>query len=133
MRYNINNSDDIRKAIGLLEDEVEEQKQLMMEQVNILYDSFSPVNVVKDVFREVVTSEEFRSNILTAALGISTGYVTKRLLFKKSNNPLKAITGNLLQYGIANMIANPSRVLKTIFLPLLEFFSARKEKEPQNS
>ncbi len=100
-----------------------------MEQVNILYDNFRPVNVVKDVFREVVTSEDFRSNILTATMGISTGYITKRLLFRKGNNLLKALTGNLLQYGIANMIVNPSRVLKTIFLPILELFSSKKEKE----
>jgi hypothetical protein len=129
MKFNINNSEDIKKVIVLIEDEVEEQKQLLMEQVNILYDNFRPVNVVKDVFREVVTSEDFRGNILTATMGISTGYVTKRLLFRKDNNLLKALTGNLLQYGIANMIVNPSRVLKTIFLPILELFSSKKEKE----
>ena len=129
MKYNIKNSEDIKKVIVLIEDEVEEQKKLLMDQINILYDNFRPVNVVKDVFREVVTSKDFRSNILTATMGISTGYVTKRLLFRKDNNLLKALTGNLLQYGIANMIVNPSRVLKTIFLPILELFSSKKEKE----
>jgi hypothetical protein len=129
MKYNIKNSEDIKKVIVLIEDEVEEQKKLLMDQINILYDNFRPVNVVKDVFREVVTSEDFRGNILTATMGISTGYVTKRLLFRKDNNLLKALTGNLLQYGIANMIVNPSRVLKTIFLPILELFSSKKEKE----
>jgi hypothetical protein len=130
--YKIKNTDDLKNVISLLEDDLDEEKRLLTEQVNILYDSFRSVNVVKDVFKEVVTSEEFRSNILTATMGISTGYVTKKLLFKRSNNPLKALTGNLLQYGIANMIVNPSRVLKTIFLPLLALFSIRKENEPQN-
>jgi len=130
--YNINNTADLKQVILLLEEELDEQKQLLTKHVSTLYDSFRPVNVVKDVFNEVVRSEEFRSNILTATIGISTGYVTKKLLFKKSNNPLKALTGNLLQYGIANMIVNPSRVLKTIFLPLLALISVRKEKEARN-
>lgn len=130
--YNINNTADLKQVIFLLEEELDEQKRLLTKHVSILYDSFRPVNVVKDVFNEVVRSEEFRSNILTATIGISTGYVTKKLLFKKSNNPLKALTGNLLQYGIANMIVNPSRVLKTIFLPLLALISVRKEKEARN-
>ncbi len=130
--YNITNTEDLKKVISLLEDELDEQKQLLNEHVKVLYDSFRPVNVVKDVFNEVVTSEEFRSNILTATMGISTGYVTKKLLFKKGNNPLRALTGNLLQYGIANMIVNPSRVLKTIFLPLLALISVRKGKEVRN-
>ncbi len=124
--YNIKNTDDLKKVILLLEDELDEQKHLLSEQLNILYDSFTPVNVVKDVFKGVVTSEEFRSNILTATIGISTGYITKKLLFRRSNNPLKTLTGNLLQYGIANMIVNPSRVLKTTLLPLLALFSVRK-------
>jgi hypothetical protein len=129
MKYNVSNSTDIKKVIGLLEDEVEEQKQMLVEQVSVLYDSFSPVNVVKDVFREVVTSEEFRGNLLTATMGISAGYLTRKLLFKKNNNILKALSGNLLQYGIANLIVNPTRVLKTIFLPLLELISGSKGKE----
>ena len=124
--YNIKNTDDLKKVILLLEDELDEQKHLLSEQLNILYDSFTPVNVVKDVFKGVVTSEEFRSNILTATIGISTGYITKKLLFRRSKNPLKTLTGNLLQYGIANMIVNPSRVLKTTLLPLLALFSVRK-------
>lgn len=103
----------------LLENEVEDQKNKLNDQFNILYDSFKPVNVIKDVFNEVVTSEDFRANLLTASLGISTGYLTKKILFKNSTSPLKGITGNLIQYGIANLVVHPSRTLKSVVLPLL--------------
>ena len=130
MMYNITRRDDLKKAIMLLENELDEQKILLSDHFNNMYDSFRPVNVIKDVFREVVNSEEFRGNILTVAMGISTGYITKRLLFNKSGSPLKVLTGNLLQYGIANLIAHPPRVLKTIFLPLLGLFTGKSEKRP---
>ena len=117
--YNINNTHDLNEAILLLENEVDEQKGKLNNQLNELYESFKPVNVVKDVFSEVVTSDDFRSNLISATIGISTGYITKKLLFRKSSNPFKSLAGNLVQYGLANLIIHPSRTLKTIFLPLL--------------
>ncbi len=117
--YNINNTHDLNEAILLLENEVDEQRHKLNDQLNVLYESFKPVNVVKDVFSEVVTSDDFRSNLISATMGISTGYITKKLLFRKSRNPFKSLAGNLVQYGLANLIIHPSRTLKTIFLPLL--------------
>jgi len=130
--YRISNSTDLNEAIHLLEDELIQQKQLVTDQVNVIYENFKPVNVVRDVFREVVSSEEFRSNVLTAAIGISTGYVTKKLVVGKSSNLLKALGGNLLQYGIANLILHPSRIMKSVILPILgmrDFKSKKKQAD----
>lgn len=121
--YNISGTKDLKEAVGLLEREVDEQKQLLSEQLSVIYESFAPANIIKEVFNEVVTSEEFRSNILTATVGISTGYLTKKLIFKKNSNAFKMLSGNLLQYAVANLIVNPARVMKTVILPLLGFFS----------
>lgn len=128
--YNISNSDELIRAITLLEEEVEGQKILINEQMNILYQSYRPVNVVRDVFKEVATSEEFRENILTAILGMSTGYLTKKLFFSKSSNVLKLLSGNLVQYGIANFLMHPSRTLKSIFLPLIGLLLKNDKKKP---
>ena len=130
--YRISNSTDLNEAIHLLEDELIQQKQLVTDQVNVIYENFKPVNVVRDVFREVVSSDEFRSNVLTAAIGISTGYVTKKLVVGKSSNLLKALGGNLLQYGIANLILHPSRIMKSVILPILgmrDFKSKKKQAD----
>jgi hypothetical protein len=68
--YNIRSTNELRSAISILEEEAEEKKKLLAEELNALYQNFSPVKVVKDVFSEVVNSEDFRSNLLTATLGI---------------------------------------------------------------
>lgn len=126
--YNINNTHDLNEAILLLENEVDEQKRKLNDQLNALYESFKPVNVVKDVFSEVVTSDDFRSNLISATMGISTGYITKKLLFRKSSNLFKSLAGNLVQYGLANLIIHPSKTLKTIFLPLLGLVLNNRKK-----
>jgi hypothetical protein len=128
--YNITNTQDLNKAIFLLENELDEQKQLLTEQLRIMYRSYRPVNIIKDIFKEAVTSEEFRSNILTATMGISTGYLTKKLLFRNSNKPLKTLIGNLLQYGVANLFIHPSRILRSILFPLQEHFINKDEQRP---
>jgi hypothetical protein len=130
--YNITNADDLQKAIILLENEMDEQKQLLTDHLRLIYESFTPVNVIKDVFKEVVTSEEFRSNIITATIGISAGYIMKKLLFRRSNNTLKTLFGNLFQYGIANLFINPARILRTIMFPLQELFVNKDERKSGN-
>lgn len=118
--YNITSSDDLEKVILLLENEVDEQEELLKGHLRMMYESFTPVNVVKDILKEAVTSEEFRSNVLTATMGISTGYFTKKLLFRKSDNPLKSLFGNILQYGVASLFIHPSRVFKSLMSPRQE-------------
>jgi len=50
----------------------------------------------------------------------------------KSSNLLKALGGNLLQYGIANLILHPSRIMKSVILPILgmrDFKSKKKQAD----
>jgi len=129
--YKIYNAGDLRNAIVIMESEMDEQKRSLNEEINLLYQSFKPVNIVKDVISEVMTSEDLRANLLTATIGISTGYLTKKLIFKKSSSTLKSLTGNLIQYGLANLIIHPSRTLKTLFLPLMGLLLNRDGEKPK--
>ncbi len=128
--YNITGKQDLDAAILLMENEVEEQKFLLTDHVRFIYESFRPVNVIKDVFKEAVISEDLRSNLLTAVIGISTGYLTKRVFFRKSKNPIKGLLGYLFQYGVANLVINPSRFINTILAPFKEFFDSKQDDEP---
>lgn len=128
MRYNIKNRDELKAAIVLLETEVDEQKQLLSSQLNGVYESFTPINIARNLISEVVTSEQFRSNLLTATVGITTGYVAKKLFVRGKGSLLKMLTGNFLQYGIANLILNPARILKSVIFPILEFLAPEKTR-----
>lgn len=131
MNYNIKSRDDLVAVIGLLENEVAEQGQLLSDQVNVFYSPYQPVNIARDLVREVVTSEEFRSNLLTATIGITTGYLAKKLFVRGKKSLFKMVAGNFLQYGLANLIVNPNRILNSVVLPFLEFFSGEGGKGNQ--
>jgi hypothetical protein len=125
--YNIITKQDLEEAIWLIENEVKEQQELLTDQIRLVYESFRPANIIKDVFKEAVTSEELRSNLLTAAIGISTGYLTKKIFFRKSKNQLKSFLGNLLQYAVADLIIHPSRILNAIAVQFHELFDSKRE------
>ncbi len=128
--YKIKDIEDLDVVINLLENEVNEQKILLAGQLNTLYEKFTPVNVARDIFKEAATSGEFRSNILSATLGITTGYVIKKLFFRKNSNPLKLLLGNILQYGIVNFVIHPSGLLKNLVSPRLKLSGRAEEEEP---
>jgi hypothetical protein len=127
--YNISSKHDLEEAILVIENEVEEQHDLLTDHLRLIYESYKPVNIVRDVFKEVVTSDELRSNIITAAMGLSTGYLTKKIFFGKSRNPIKSLLGYFLQYGVANTFINPSRILSTILAPFQKFFDSKEESK----
>jgi hypothetical protein len=128
MKYDIRNRADLQAAISLLEDEVEAQKELLNDHFHELYESYRPVSVVRGIMNEVVTSEDFRSNLLTATIGISTGYMAKKLFVRGKSSLLKRLAGNFFQYGVANLLINPSRILKSVIMPVLEFISPGGQK-----
>jgi|WetSurMetagenome_2_1015567.scaffolds.fasta_scaffold04212_12 hypothetical protein len=132
MNYMIRNRTELRAAIGILEVEVEEQKRLLSGQVNVVYESFKPVNIARDLVTEVVTSEDFRNNLLTATVGITTGYIAKRLFAGRKSSFIKKLSGNFLQYAVANLIINPSRIIKSVILPILDLFTGEKESGKGN-
>lgn len=108
--YEISNSKELVRAIMLLEDELTVQENMVKENIRLLY-------------------ENFRSNVLTVITGIATGFLTKKLLFRKSKNPLKNLLGNLLQYGVANLFVNPARVLQALLFPLQNLFGGKTNKD----
>jgi hypothetical protein len=126
--YNITSKQDLDTAIMLLENEVEEQKGLLTDQFRLIYESFRPSAIIKDVLTGVTTSDELKGNILTATFGISIGYLLKKLFFKKSKNPLKSLFGNLFHFVVAKLIINPGSFLNTIIDPIREFFDIREEE-----
>ena len=121
--YNITGTGDLRKAIRYLEEELEGQKHLLSEEITLIYKINSPLNIIRNLFREISSSDGFRAKILTATLGISTGYIARKLFPGKRRGLLKIITGYLFQYGIASIIMNPRKVWETHILPLIAAFT----------
>jgi hypothetical protein len=105
--------DILNERIILLENKQTEKLKVIREQFHIAYESLKPINVIKDVFHEVASSSEIKNDIVSNVIGLTTGYLSKKILLGSTHNPIKKIMGNLLQFAIANVASKHAETIKS--------------------
>ena len=133
---NTNETDKLNEAIYLLEKKQNQELILLKEQFHVTYDSLKPINLIKSAFKEVTTSPIIKDNLLNNAIGLTTGYLSKKVLVGSTHNPFKNVFGTLLQFAIGNVVAKHSDKLvatgSSMLLKLLKNrHVAKKELEPE--
>ena len=125
-----NGTDALNKAISSLQNKQAQELKLLKEQFHLTYESLKPINLIKSTFHEVAISPDIKNNIVNNVIGLTTGYLSKKVLMGTSHNPIKRLLGTLLQFAIANVVSKHSDKIKStgenILLHILKY---RKEKE----
>ncbi len=103
----------LNEAILLLKQKQSTQWVELTDQFKITYESLRPLNLIKNTMQEVTTSPEIKGNVLSSVVAIAGGYLSKKVLFKHSANPLKRLAGTLFQAAVTNVISNNSGSIKT--------------------
>ncbi len=101
---NISSNTELQDVIRLLEAEQAVKLKLMKEQFHVAYESLRPVNLIENTLKEISTSPSLINNLLSAAIGLATNHLLKRVITGKSNNKLRRILEIVMQFGIANII-----------------------------
>lgn len=128
---NISSTADIKKAIQLLEEEQALKGQLLKEQFYITYESLKPVNLLKSAIEEISSSPYLVNNILGAASGLASGYLSKKMVVGASGNIIRKLIGTVIQFGVTNIVANHPLKIKTISQVLFQRIFHKKEKNDQ--
>lgn len=110
----INSSIELKTVILQLESQRAEDERAMKADFLLAYESVKPINLIKSTFREVVESEEISNNIISAAAGLTAGYITKALFVGVSHSPLKRLFGTLLMYGVTNLVAKHPETVRSV-------------------
>jgi hypothetical protein len=115
----ITSVDGLREAIVALESRRREQELELTIQLGLFYDSLRPVNIIKNTVRDLAGSSQVRQKVLTAAVGMASGYISRKLFFPLTSGPVKKIIGAALQLGIAGLVTGKGGGMKTGGLRLL--------------
>jgi hypothetical protein len=107
-----NETDTLNEAIVLLENKQAIELISLKQQFELTYESLKPLNIIKSVFSEITTSSEIKGNLISNAIGMSTGYLTKKVLLGSSHNPIKRLLGTLLQFVVTNVVTKHSDNIK---------------------
>jgi hypothetical protein len=101
----------------------------LKEQFHVAYESVKPINLVKNLFHEVTSSPEIKSDLVSNAIGLGTGLLTKTLLLGFSHNPIKKVVGTVFEFAVANLVSKHSDKVKLIGGNLFKHFFKKNKNE----
>ena len=123
---NITSSAWLKDAIKLLEAEQEIKAQLLKEQLYLTYESLKPVNLIMHTLKEISSSPYLIDNISGTAMGLLSGFLSRKIFVGTSGNLIRKLVGSILQFGVTNVVAQNSDVIKSVGQTVLHHFFRKK-------
>ena len=108
----INQTEVLKETILLMKMKQAEELVQLKDQYHYTIESLKPLNLIKNAFGLIATSPEIKGNILSNLVGMTTGYLTKKVLLGSTHNPIKRILGTVLQFVITNVATKHSDTSK---------------------
>jgi hypothetical protein len=119
----------LRQTILWLEAENLQQQTDLKEQFHDTYQSLKPINLIKETLKDVARSPAQLQDILVPLLGLSTGYLTKRLVVGKSEDPDRMLIAEVLGKSVTSVIAqHPTEIIAAGKFILRFLFGPPKRK-----
>lgn len=123
----IKSTNELKNAIQLLEVEQSDKRQLLKEQFFHTYESFRPVNLLKSTLNDIAASPHLIDNILSTALGLATGFLSKKIFIGGSGNKFRKVIGSVLQFGVINFVAHHCEAIKSFVRFFFQNILRKKE------
>lgn len=127
---NISSTAELLDTIQILEAEQAGHLYHMREKFYITRESLRPVNLIGNSLKGMVTSPNLVNNILGVAVGLFTGYLSRKAMFAGvATNKYRRILGKVLQYGITGIVARSPQVIKSFKNFIFQRLSRNKNKD----
>lgn len=117
----------LQDAIELLEDEQAFKRELLKEQLNITFESLKPLNLIRNAFKDITSLPNLSENVLGSAIGLTSGYLSKKIFIGTSGNIIRKLIGLVLQFGITNIVSRHPEAIRSFGQFILEHFFSKKE------
>ena len=120
----------------------EQQKLELMRLKEVIREAstkLNPLEIIKNAIATENNTDGLGTNIVHDLIGMSTGFVSNKLMFGSTTNPFKKIIGSILQFAVAKFVSNHSEKIQAmgevLFQKLLpsKFIEIEKEKPQLNN
>jgi hypothetical protein len=105
-------ADALKDAIALLESKQAGELQLLRQQFHITYDSLKPMNLIKKGLQDITSLPDIKNGLINNAIGLATGYLSKKVLIGATRNPIKRILGTVLEFAVAGLVTKQVKEAK---------------------
>jgi hypothetical protein len=128
----ISSSADLKYAIQTLQAEQITKGHLLKQQLIATQDTFRPVNLLKNAMVDVSASPYLIENLVSIAMGMASGFLTRKLFIGKSGNIIRKVVGSLLQFSVTDAVAHRPDAIRSIGSMIMQFFLRKKEHIQEN-
>jgi hypothetical protein len=117
----------LQEAIKVLEIKQAEEGRLVREQLLNTYENLKPLNILKNIVSEFYSTDKYKQDFVEIVAGMTTGFITKKMVIGKSKNPLLKILGLAIQFGITTLVSNKYNELKNTAIQFISSFLQEKQ------
>jgi hypothetical protein len=115
----VTNIEELKEAIARLEYKHKLQWEELKDNIGEAFESVKPINLLRSTYRDFLSTPNMPENVIGSILGLTTGFVTRKLIVKKSGNIVRNFAGGLAQMLITNFMSRYSGSFKAIGSGLL--------------
>lgn len=126
--HEITSATGLKDAIQLLESEQADKEMQLKEQFLLTVESFKPVNLLKSTLNDVNSSPYLIDNILSTALSLTTGFISRKIFIGASGNKFRKLIGGILQFGVTNFVAQHHGTISSLGQTAFKFFLRKKQR-----
>lgn len=131
---NINNTTELQARIIELQAQGEEESIALRAELSVVMENVNPVHLLANGLKEIIASPEVKNELFSLTLGMSAGYIAKKIVIGNSENPLQQIAGNVVGMVVSNNVAdNSDKIRSTALLFLNNFLFKKKTKESSSN
>ena len=129
---NKNATDSLNDLILVQEMKYDHTLQQLKNQFDVAYESVKPINLIKNLVHKVTASPEIKKDLVSNVIGLSTGFITKRILLGSLHNPVTKVLGTVFEFAVANLVSKNAGGIKIIGGNLLKHFLNKNKTKRGN-
>ncbi len=121
----INNTAALQIAIDQLQQQCDQKKTTVQQQFTDVVESFKPANLFKSAVKDIATTPGIAQAAIETSVAIGAGVLTKKLIIGRSDSVFKKILGGIVEFTVANGIANNAAAITDRGIAVLKKLSGR--------
>ena len=111
-----------------MESEQADKEKQLKEQFLLTFESLKPVNLLRSTLNDVNSSPYLVDNIISAAMSLTTGFLSRKLFIGASGNKVRKLIGHILQFGITNFVAQHHGTISALGRTAVNIFLRKKQR-----
>ncbi|WP_291133034.1 hypothetical protein [Flavobacterium sp. UBA7682] len=100
-----NETEELNQMILVAQAQNETDLRLLQEQFELTYESLKPANIIKNVFHNMTNTPDIKDNMVSSAIGLTSGIMGKKLVMGSSHSPVRKVIGTVVQFAVTNLVS----------------------------